>query len=186
MLKEAQKQEIQQDPETIREKEYLAKITNEKKENAQKVAIKLQTDKIVQKENIQKKLAERRQRLAKKKANGSQVDSSGSSLISPAQVESTQSIGFVPILSKVEMENDEVNKTQGSDNTPGPLYPPELTQAQKKVDLTVGNIHEISAINNTTVQSSINTSQIEMIRKLHQSEVANNNDSGENKKDLDT
>lgn len=47
MLKEAQKQEIQQDPETIREKEFLAKITTEKKENVQKVAIKLQTDKIV-------------------------------------------------------------------------------------------------------------------------------------------
>jgi hypothetical protein len=38
------------------------------------------------------------------------------------------------------------------------------------------------------VQSSINTSQLDMIRKLHQTEVANNEDSkGElNKKDLDS
>ena len=105
----------------------------------------------MQKEGIQKKLAERRERLAKKKMAGSLIDSSGSSLLSPSVVEGAQSIGFVPILNKVDMENNDINKTQISDNAVGPLNSAELASLQKKTDLTDGNIHEISAINNTTV-----------------------------------
>ena len=116
--------------------------------------------------------------MAKKKENGSYIDSSSSSIISPVPFAKSQSIGFVPILNKVDLDTDEVNKTQVSDSAIN-LNSAELASLQKKADLTVGNINEISAINNTTVQSSVNTSQLDMIRKLHQSELGNKDDSKE-------
>jgi hypothetical protein len=101
--------------------------------------------------------------VAKKRANNSgsnaenSLVSSNSSLISPAPL--STSIGFVPIISKEDLENDNLNNFNSSYvEPPLAVNVAEYGTPQKKRETSDQNINEISAINNTTVQSSINTS----------------------------
>ena len=114
--------------------------------------------------------------MAKKKA----VDGSGGSFISElSPAVAPKSKEFIPIFN--DMENDGEPRVEQSKNSSDEdmikvneikLSPHRYNEKADKNSF-VTNFNEISAINNTTVgpDTSLNTSQLQLIRKLHEKAV---------------
>lgn len=165
LLHATQTQEILVDPEFKKQKEI---IQNEKTKINECVQV-IQNDTVMQKDALAKRLAERKKRIAAKKG----VDGSGSSFIStvssPAIVVPKKD--FEPILRKDEDGEPTFEEKNSSDEDELiKVSEVKLSPSKQHEKNYEGiNINEISAINNTTVgvDTSMNNSQIDLIRKLH-------------------